>query len=322
MFAIALFSISFSSSSFASSYLTIETKPGVEKISNLPLSKNLNCIGSGQIFGAHPGWSSLKSIHLTSVKVYNKAYKISWCPAAATSGYGKISYTVTAQLGGLTCQTTVTSCDLVGLNDGTHLRIMATDQSGSYEPLESAIQNSGIVDICRSGDLGCIAGTPQSSFKFYGSDKVETIPICTFAAIANWETVVLGFTPDTAQIDSEFSRAGGLSSGLTNMQTFAYWSKNGVGGVFLQTATKLFVDPVTLQREISDPKVKALIAQLHFKGGANFAGYQIANDTFHWVVIDGFTQTGPIAISWGHRLQMTWEQWNVEAIDMWRLTAR
>ena len=283
------------------------------------LTTDANCIGSGQQEGLHPGWSSRPAIKLTATKIYNKTYRISWCPAAAPNGYGVISYTVTAQLGGLTCESIKVSCDLVGINDGTPLRIMATDQSGSYITTESAIQNSGILALCRAGDAGCIAGAPQKSFATFSGDQVQSNPICTFSVIANWETVVLDMRPDPTQIDSEFIRAGGLPSGLSNARTFAYWTELGIGGAYLKSATLLFADPATLLRTISNPKVKAVIAQLHFKPGANFAGYEIATDTFHWVVVDGFTPTGPIAISWGQRLQMTWEQWNVEAIAMWKI---
>ena len=319
---LCLFIISSSPNLIASVLPAKRLSDPVVKIAIPYLTTNVNCTGSGQKGGLHPGWSSRPAIKLTATKIHNKVYRISWCPATAPSGFGVISYTVTAQLGGLTCESTKMSCDLVGINDGTPLRIMATDQSGSYLKDQSAIQNSGVVTFCGIGDVGCIAGAPQSSFATYSGDRVQTNPICTFAAVANWETVILGAQPDPAHIESEFIQAGGFPSGLSNAETFAYWTKHGIGGAHLESATPLFQDPATLLRTIRSPDIKAVIAQLHFKSGANFAGYVIAKETFHWVVIDGFTPTGPIAISWGQRLQMTWEQWNVEAIAMWSIATR
>ena len=35
----------------------------------------------------------------------------------------------------------------------------------------------------------------------------------------------------------------------------------------------------------------------------------------------GFTPAGPLVVSWGESLQMTWEQWNDEVVGMWGIGA-
>ena len=37
-------------------------------------------------------------------------------------------------------------------------------------------------------------------------------------------------------------------------------------------------------------------------------------------VVDGFTPQGPLIVTWGHTLQMTWEQWNAEVVSMWGIS--
>jgi hypothetical protein len=35
------------------------------------------------------------------------------------------------------------------------------------------------------------------------------------------------------------------------------------------------------------------------------------------VVVDGYTPEGPLVVSWGKTIQMSWDQWNAEVVDMW-----
>lgn len=44
--------------------------------------------------------------------------------------------------------------------------------------------------------------------------------------------------------------------------------------------------------------------------------YEVS-EGLHEVVVDGFTPRGPLVVSWGQTLQMTWRQWSAEAIGMW-----
>jgi hypothetical protein len=41
----------------------------------------------------------------------------------------------------------------------------------------------------------------------------------------------------------------------------------------------------------------------------------------HVVVVDGYTPEGPLVVSWGTTIQMSWQQWNVEVIGMWGINA-
>ena len=281
----------------------------------------LDCQGSGELSGSHPGWSSAKAIKLTLVALTNSGFGVYWCPAAAPSGKGVISYTVTAAVNGITCETTNTQCTMFGTTVQTPLAIMATDSTGSYPIVGSAYQNSGVVTLASQGSSANLR-VKANTLSSYGNNEKSGIKSCTFAAVANWEQVALGIKPDPTTISAEFLRSGGTASGLTNSQVFAYWITYGIGGVHLKTANSQFIDPVSIQAVVGDPKNKPVIAQLYFAKGQNFAGVQMTEPSYHWVVIDGFTPTGPLAITWGTRLQMTWQQWNAEIVTAWTITTR
>ena len=203
----------------------------------------LDCRGSGELKGGHPGWSAPESIKLTAIDLGNQTYGVFWCPASAPAGQGVISYTLTEPSRAGTCETTETYCAISGITDKTPLWIMATDATGS-------------------------------------------------------------------------------GRGLTDDQVFSYWKKNGVNGVHLNSATRLPIDPVTLKQVVGGPSKTAVIAQLNFSTGSTFAGVQISSPSFHWLVVVGYTGTGPVIVTWGKSYQMTWQQWNLEAMNMWKISAQ
>jgi len=300
----------------ASSLTTLDSSSALPASSN----PNLQCEGSGELSGLYPGWSSDSAAQLTLVNIQNLDYGVYWCPAAAPYGQGVITYTVTAPNGETSCVTSATSCEMAGITSQSKLSIMATDENGTQPSVGSALQNSGKIQPCSVGMNNCNRSFASLTFSNYGNNSVSSIQDCTFAAVANWEKIVLGITPDPLQIESEFSKAGSNNFGLTNDQVFSYWSTNGIGQTYLKAATVLHTDPASLINAINDPAIKAPIAELHFSNGQNFAGFQIQNGSYHWVVVDGYTTTGPLVVSWGQTLQMTWQQWNLEVAAMWGIS--
>lgn len=283
----------------------------------------LQCAGSGEVAGAHPGWSSTSAINLTLVDLANTDVGLYWCPAAAPSGQGIISYTVTSSLGGTTCETILTSCEMAGAAIQSGFQIMATDETGNYPSMNFAIQNSGSPYLCATAINFCNPGPGDLNFPTYGNVAPTGIGDCTFAAVANWEEIVLGTIPDTNLIQSEFVAAGGtFNLGLTNVQVFHYWEDEGIGGTLLNAALPFYIDPPHLMNAIDDPNVRAVIASLNLPKGQNIAGVTLPDSSYHWVVVEGYTPQGPLIATWGKTLQMTWQQWNLEIVAMWGLTTR
>ena len=285
-----------------------------------PRIAHLNCAGSGETSGFHPGWSSSSAQQLTFTYVSTANYILYWCPAAAPNGQGVISYTVTSSLGAITCETVALSCALKGISPSSNFSLMASDETGSYNSNQIAIQNSGIPVSCIKAPMKCNLGPGIQSYPTFGNMAPVGLGSCTFAAVANWEEIALGLHADPVVVSKQFNAAGGTANlGLTTDQVFNYWRTFGVAGVFLQGATTIPVDPVNVQRSIDDTSTRVLIASLNLAKNQNFAGTTNPNSSYHWVVVSGYTPQGPLVISWGRTLQMTWQQWNFEAVTTWKI---
>lgn len=281
---------------------------------------HLNCDGTGEVIGIHPGWKDVASQKLTIVAINNSNSALYWCPATAPNGAGAISYTVTSTLGAITCETTATNCVMQGISPTSNLSLMATDETGSYPSFDVAVQNSGVPNSCIKAVGICNPGAVGLTFPTYGNVAPTGVGNCTFAAVANWEQIALGLHADPVTISSEFKSAGGTPAlGLTNEQVFNYWSTFGIAGVFLRHSSPIPIDPVNLKRSVDDPNIRAVIVSLNLNKNQNFAGTSNSNASYHWVVVNGYTPQGPLVVTWGQRLQMTWQQWNLEAVTMWSL---
>ncbi len=292
----------------------------------LPASANPNlaCEGSGETSGIYPGWSSSSASHLTNVPLENAgSYGIYWCPAANPQGKGLISYTITTSPGGASCETIETQCVISNVSSNSTFYLMATDEVGSYKYSQPLISNSGETELCQNFLNWCNSTLADQTYPAYGNVAPVSIGDCTFAAVANWEQIVLGKDPDPTQIGFEFGKAGGSQTpGLTSDQVFRYWQNNGIAGVYLKTAQSYFVDPYDLENAIDNPDIGVVIAQLKFSVGDPFAGYNISESGGHWLLVVGYTPTGPLVVTWGGTLQMTWQQWNYETTAMWGITTK
>ena len=175
------------------------------------------------------------------------------------------------------------------------------------------------LDACAPGP-DCYYGPIYATYPDYGNIAPTNLGDCTFAAAAHWEQIVLGRHPDPTEIGYEFARAGGtLKGGLPLNALFSYWERQGIAGVFL-TGLSLFPrDQATVQSKVRG--YGALIVGFQFVANDGFAQH-IVQAGSHVAVVDGFTPEGPLVVSWGHTLQMTWQQWNAEATSMWAVGAR
>lgn len=278
----------------------------------------LNCEGSGEKAGLHPGWSSVSSQQLTLVPLGSSSFGAYWCPAAAPNGVGVISYTLTSSFAAVTCETIETSCLISGVNPGSTFYLMATDETGSYQAVAAAVQNDSTPFPCSNYTGWCNNSYSHLTFPTYGNE--QGISDCTFASIADWEEIALGIKPDETQVTADFYSAGGSSTlGLTTNQAYDYWKNTGVGGVLIKDAHMIPTDPTTLKATLDDPSTKAIIASINLNKGQNFAGNTMANFSYHWIVVDGYTPEGPLVVTWGQTLQMTWQQWNLESVTMWKI---
>ncbi len=170
----------------------------------------------------------------------------------------------------------------------------------------------------------CDYGPIYTSYPTYGNEYPADLGDCTFAAAAHWEQIVLGVVPDPTRLGYEFANAEGYAAeltqeaGLTQEQFLSYWQLRGIGEVYATGFWRFSTSPASTREAVREHR--ALIVELSFGHTAAFAQYEVS-EGLHEVVVDGFTPRGPLVVSWGRTLQMSWRQWQGEAIGMWAVQA-
>ncbi|MFN8109282.1 MAG: hypothetical protein U0Y82_05465 [Thermoleophilia bacterium] len=168
----------------------------------------------------------------------------------------------------------------------------------------------------------CHYGPISGRYKMYGNDAAAGLGDCTFAAAAHWEQIALQVgPPDEALIGNEFARAGGSDTGGLPMETlFAYWSTHGIAKYRISGATEYpGLDKASVENAVRI--FGALIARLDLQANGYLGTISIPEASSHAVVVDGFTLEGPLIVTWGRTMQMTWAQWDAYAKGMWVVTA-
>ena len=192
---------------------------------------------------------------------------------------------------------------------------------GTYAQANAAIQNTGTLYPCITNGTDCNTGPSTMTYPDYGNTPPTDIGDCTFATVADWEQVVLGVNPNATLIGLEFAEAGGTqTTGLTNSQVFSYWQTHGIAGVHLSSYKQYYTDELDVEGGINNPDIGPMIVELHLPINQSIAGYTTAGGG-HWALVVGYTPQGPIIVTWGQKLQMTWQQWNLEAVAMWGIKA-
>lgn len=206
--------------------------------------------------------------------------------------------------------------------DGSHsgrsrevkIEVLPPEQESASAPAPVAVNG---VDVCAPGPE-CDYGDSSESFQSWGNVAPEPLGDCAFASVADWEQIALHREADPTLIGYEYAKAGGTENGLPQDTLWSYWRSDGIAGVHLtglHSFTTTVADVVNGVRDYG-----ATIAELSFEAGWGFGPYTMPA-SLHDVVVDGFTPEGPLVVSWGETLQMTWEQWRDEAAGMWGVEA-
>jgi hypothetical protein len=181
-------------------------------------------------------------------------------------------------------------------------------------PPGSGISPVAGVEGCTAGPE-CDYGPIHDTFPTYGN--TTTLGDCTFAAAADWEQMILGDEPEPEQIAYEFGAAGGTEDGGLSQTAFMnYWRKDGIGGVKAASFERFYTAPEDVRNGVGD--YAAMIVALDFTEGTYFGTEKMTAGT-HEAVVDGFTPDGPLIVTWGRTVQITWEQWEDEVTGMWRV---
>jgi hypothetical protein len=174
------------------------------------------------------------------------------------------------------------------------------------------------LDACSPGPE-CDYGAAYETFENWGNTAPEDFGDCTFAAAANWEQILFHWRAYPTLIGYEFAEAGGsAATGLPQASLWRYWEKYDIAGSYLTGLHSYATTPENVRNGVRD--YAAMIVELRFGEGWAFAQYKAAAG-LHDAVVAGFTPDGPLVVTWGETVQMTWEQWSDEAVGMWGIGA-
>lgn len=175
------------------------------------------------------------------------------------------------------------------------------------------------LDVCSPGPECDYGAAAYEQYENWGNTAPESFGDCTFAAAADWEQILFHWRPYPTALGFEFAQAGGnAETGLPQTSLWHYWEKDGIAGSYLTGLHSYYATVENVHNGVRD--YAAMIIELRFYEGWYFGQYRVGNGQ-HDAVVMGFTPEGPLVVSWGQVLQMTWEQWNAEVIGMWGIGA-
>lgn len=173
------------------------------------------------------------------------------------------------------------------------------------------------LDACSAGSE-CDYGASYQSFQTWGNTPPDALGDCSFAAAANWEQIVLEVHANPTLIGNEFAQAAGTERGLSQGALWSYWERYGIAGIYLTGLHAYNTTEINVENGVRN--YVAMIVEFSFAPGTYFGDYRMAGG-LHDAVVDGFTPEGPLVVSWGENIQMTWDQWIHEVVGMWGIGA-
>lgn len=154
----------------------------------------------------------------------------------------------------------------------------------------------------------CYRSTTRVDFPSYGNVYPSNLSDCMFAAAAHWQIIVLKRTPSASAVIEDYRKASvSDSSGINEDVFYWYWTSRGIDG---SRISDWRVINVTSRAEIEHAvrRNKAVFAIFVFHEGATLGGTKVGVGG-HAAIIDGYTQTGPLVVTWGTTYQMTWREY-------------
>lgn len=149
------------------------------------------------------------------------------------------------------------------------------------------------------------------SFQEYGNGVYGD---CTMAAAADYVQIATREPLDaTTLVDEYFILDHRHDGGLSDSQLFGLWEHGGIGGTTLTGSSSLAVSRAAVEGYISTvrrPLLSDVDLPASWAGGGGHA----------WLIV-GFSAYGPMVLTWGDEIQLTWSAWqamttNVEALTI------
>jgi hypothetical protein len=198
-------------------------------------------------------------------------------------------------------------CDITWSTYGDQW-VTATFVSSSAPSVSQTLE----VDVQAPVDLA--VGLTYSNYQNAGTGAIND---CTMASVADWIETTLRTTPSEAETvgaywsaEDEFN--GGDDEGLSVNQLFSYWQNTGIDGTFL-TGTQAVTTQSAAESEVADGYVLINIEELP-------AGFPPASDAegggHAWIMV-GYSGYGPMVVTWGEEVQISWAEFNSWTQDVY-----
>ena len=156
------------------------------------------------------------------------------------------------------------------------------------------------------------------TFDPYGNTGPGAIDDCTLATAADFIEVTFGVAPGSPAIVASYWAAertynAGADAGLTADQLFAYWRHVGIAGTTL--TGDVAVPIAEVESYLAGGHVLFATAELP----AGFPAGSTKAAAHAWLVV-GSSSYGPMIVTWGQELQLSWADFAAWTTGVWAIT--
>lgn len=184
-------------------------------------------------------------------------------------------------------------------------------------PARTTVVNSAPTNFCQSGP-NCYTPFQQTTFNNY-DNTVTKVADCTLAAAGDFIILREHVTPGVSTILADFIKAGGTNNGLAIANLDNYWKNDGIDGYHLTAASDVSLDQSSIESALRSNQL--LYVQLNFTANQMIGQFQVGSGG-HAAILDGFTPSGPLLVTWGTTIPITWAQWATIAVEAQNLTLK
>lgn len=183
---------------------------------------------------------------------------------------------------------------------------------------------SGSINVSQELETEVVAPVDLAqglTFSNYQNAGPEAIGDCSMAAAADWIEATYNVSPDEASVVDAYWSAedeynGGIDVGLNQTQLFDYWRAYGISGSYLTGTLSVSIDETDVEDALSSGYVliSSVVLPPGFPLGEGQGGGHL------WDLV-GYSSTGPMIVSWGQEVQITWSEFNTWTQGVWEIRA-
>lgn len=192
--------------------------------------------------------------------------------------------------------------------------LTATYASRPSDHLAGRLEASRTLEVELRAPVDLAAGHTFAPYDNTGPTALED---CTLAAAADWIEATFDTAPSPQVIVAAYGAAedtydAGGDLGLTASQLFAFWRDVGIAGTRLTSTASVPLDEVASY--LAGGHVLLSTAELP----AGFPSGSTRPAAHAWLVV-GDSARGPMLVTWGEELQVSWADFDAWTTGVWAL---